>query len=94
MKPIYLLIGFFALIVLTSCADQINVYDCTKLWNQAGFWNGLWHGMTLPVSFWGSLFSDNIAIYAVNNNGNWYDWGFVIGAAGSLGGGAASASRR
>jgi hypothetical protein len=25
------------------------------------------------------LFDENIAVYAVNNNGHWYDFGFVGG---------------
>jgi hypothetical protein len=52
--------------------------------NIYGFWGGLWHGITSPIAFIGSLFSDNIAIYAVSNNGGWYDFGFVFGI-GSLG---------
>ncbi len=50
---------------------------------------GLIHGWLVPFSFVGSLFSDNIAIYAVPNNGGWYDFGFVLGVS-SLGGAAAS----
>ena len=51
-----------------------------------GFWGGLWHGIIVGWSFIGSLFSDNIAIYAVSNNGGWYDFGFVLGAGVFLGG--------
>ena len=44
-----------------------------------GFWEGLWHGIILPFSFIGSLCSENINIYELNNNGGWYDFGFCIG---------------
>ncbi|HOP12418.1 MAG TPA: hypothetical protein PLH09_00460 [Lentimicrobium sp.] len=48
--------------------------------------------MIAPVSFTGSLISDSIAMYAVNNNGGWYDFGFVPGA-GILFDGSSRASR-
>jgi len=48
----------------------------------------LWHGFIAPVSFFVSLFSDNVALYAVNNNGGWYDFGFVLGAGIIFGGGS------
>ena len=58
-----------------------------------GFWSGLWHGLIAPFSFIGSLFSDNIAIYAYNNTGGWYDFGFLLGV-GGLGFGGSSSSRK
>lgn len=64
------------LLLATGCA---NVATCVST-EEYGFWNGLWHGIVAPFSFIGSLFSDNIALYAVNNNGNWYDFGFAFGA--------------
>ena len=52
--------------------------------------------MTNPraVKAWiGSLFSDAIAVYAVPNNGGWYDFGFFLGIV-VLGGGGARGARR
>lgn len=46
----------------------------------AGFWQGLWQGFIAPITFFISLFTDNVNIYEVENSGNWYDFGFVIGA--------------
>src|SRR5690606_26687344 len=46
-----------------------------------GFWWGLWHGIILPVSFIVSLFTDSVSIYEVDNDGNWYDVGFMLGIA-------------
>jgi hypothetical protein len=57
----------------------------------AGFWLGLWHGLILPISFIVSLFSDNVNVYEVHNNGGWYNFGFVWGAATVLAGGAKAA---
>lgn len=45
-----------------------------------GFWSGLWHGWTMTITFIWSLFDDDVAIYAVNNNGAWYNFGFIFGA--------------
>jgi hypothetical protein len=63
----------------------------------AGFWQGLWHGIISPFTFVISLFSKNITVYEVHNNGGWYTFGFLIGASmifGGSGGGAASRRRR
>ena len=82
---------FFALVILSSCAEVQHVEAC-KTGHIYGFFGGLWHGIIAPVSFVGSLFSDNIAVWAINNNGGWYSFGFLIGV-GSLGFGGSKASR-
>ena len=61
---------------------------------QASGW--AWHGIIIPVTFVISLFNDNVSIYEVDNNGNWYDFGFMLGIAGpfsGIGGGASRARR-
>jgi hypothetical protein len=58
-----------------------------------GFWLGVWHGFAFPVTFILSLFTDDIAIYAVPNNGGWYDFGYFVGIV-FLGVGARSSKRR
>lgn len=45
----------------------------------AGFWAGLWHGIIAPITFIVSLFADGVRIYETNNNGRWYDFGFILG---------------
>ena len=65
--------------------------------DQAGFWLGLWQGLISPITFLVSLFDDQVNIYEVNNNGNWYDFGFMLGVSlvfGGGGGGSAAAGRR
>lgn len=44
-----------------------------------GFLLGVWHGFIFPVAWILSLFFDNIAIYAVPNDGGWYDFGYFVG---------------
>ena len=58
----------------------------------AGFWAGLWHGLIVPITFFVGLFHSGVRIYEVNNNGGWYDFGFIIGVAGSFGGGGSTAT--
>ena len=52
----------------------------------AGFWAGFWHGIIFPITFLVSLFYPGVRIYETNNSGRWYDFGFFLGAAASLGG--------
>lgn len=47
--------------------------------NPAGFWIGLWHGIIAPIVFIVGLFTTNIRVYETNNNGRWYDFGFLLG---------------
>ena len=56
----------------------------------AGFWAGFWHGMIAPIVFIVGLFNPNLSIYETNNNGKWYDFGFLIGISASVGSGSAS----
>lgn len=58
-----------------------------------GFLHGLWHGFVFPFAWIGSLFSPEIAVYAVPNNGGWYDFGFFLGIT-VLGGGTHFSSKR
>ncbi|MBE2225034.1 MAG: hypothetical protein IAF02_26075 [Anaerolineae bacterium] len=45
----------------------------------AGFWRGFWHGLILPVTFIISLFKEDVGVYETHNNGNWYNFGFLLG---------------
>jgi hypothetical protein len=88
--PAFLLIVVIAFL-LSGCADTADITACVTN-KPYGFLGGLWHGIIAPVSFFLSLFMDNVAMYAVNNNGGWYDFGFVLGA-GILFGGGSRASK-
>ena len=44
-----------------------------------GFLLGLWHGFIFPVAWVVSLFTNQVAIYAVPNDGGWYDFGYFLG---------------
>ena len=47
--------------------------------NAPGFLYGLWHGFIFPVAWVVSLFAPKVAVYAVPNNGGWYDFGYFLG---------------
>jgi hypothetical protein len=60
----------------------------------AGFWLGLWHGFIAPFVFVISLFKSNLSIYEVQNNGLWYNFGYLFGIACFFGGGGNQRARR
>lgn len=83
-----------ASLALAACASQMpEAVDQTP--RAPGFLWGLWHGFIFPWAWIGSLFSPTIAVYAVPNNGGWYDFGYFLGIT-VLGGGSffGSKSRR
>jgi hypothetical protein len=59
----------------------------------AGFWLGLWQGFIAPFALIVSFFNDQVGIYEVNNNGGWYNFGFVLGASIFFGGGGGAGGR-
>jgi hypothetical protein len=85
-----------ALLALSACAAGPNTMVDTGE-DPAGFWLGLWQGFISPITFLISLFTEEVTIYEVQNNGNWYDFGFMLGVmavfGGGGGGGSASAGR-
>ena len=87
------------MLTLSACAPGANEYVRTEnvRGQVAGFWLGLWHGIISPVTFIVSLFSQHVGIYEVHNNGNWYNFGFMVGVTiifGGGGGGSCKATSR
>jgi polyferredoxin len=73
-------------VALTACAPGPNVAASVGAGTPAGFWLGLWQGLICPITFFVSLFNDHVSIYEVHNNGNWYDFGYVLGISIAFGG--------
>lgn len=82
------IIALLIALLFTGCANVSPHAQTCVTSDPYGFWGGLWHGMILPLSWIGSLLSDNISIYAYNNNGGWYDFGFVFGLGAFVSGGS------
>lgn len=80
-----------ALLALSGCAESLSFASAAEH-VRVGFWHGLWHGMIAPFAWVVSLFDKDVAIYAIYNNGGWYDFGFMLGI-GALGGGCSCSSR-
>ena len=76
LRPRYaaLLAGALALSACAATQDSSAVTSSAP-----GFLLGLWHGFIFPVAWIVSLFFDKVAIYAVPNNGGWYDFGYFLG---------------
>lgn len=94
--PLFVLIG----LAILAVAIYIIIYHVGMPTRDlsgapAGFWLGLWQGLIVFLSFIASWFDNNIVLYQVNNNGFWYNLGYVIGLIilGAGGGGSARASR-
>ena len=66
-----------AALALSACAAR-QQSDAVAA-QAPGFWLGLWHGFIFPVAWFVSLFASNVAVYAVPNNGGWYDFGYFLG---------------
>ena len=77
------------IILLTACAVQSGPVVQP---GAPGFWLGVWHGFVFPFAFIGSIFKPDIAVYAVPNNGAWYNFGYFVGIV-FLGVGARSSKR-
>ena len=64
-------------LMLTACAAKQSADAVAPA--APGFLLGLWHGFIFPVAWIVSLFADKVAVYAVPNNGGWYDFGYFLG---------------
>ena len=76
----YLICLLFVL-SLTGCADYVPLDQASSI-PKVGFLHGLWHGIIFPIAWVVSVLRDSTAIYAVYNNGGWYDFGFFLGVGG------------
>lgn len=66
-------------IVLSSCFAHTHQVNIVNADNPSGFFMGIWHGIIAPITFLISIFSDSVTVWDVNNTGNWYTFGFLIG---------------
>ncbi|GAA2515026.1 hypothetical protein [Pilimelia columellifera] len=94
-----LAVGLLLLGSVAGCAGAPGPNNVAEVatGHLSNFWAGLWHGIILPITFVVSLFTDEISIYDVHNNGNWYDFGYVLGLSfhgGVFGQGSRAASSR
>ena len=77
-------------LLFTSCVPGSENFQESA----AGFFMGLWHGFISFFTFIIGLFVDGVGIYEINNNGSWYNFGFIIGVSVFFGGSSKGACRR
>ena len=75
-RPVSFALPVLALALLASCADQASSGVAP---GAPGFLFGLWHGFIFPAAGVLRLFMPDVAVYAVPNNGGWYDFGYFVG---------------
>lgn len=68
-------------ILLAGCANKEVVTECLR-GHTFGFWGGLWHGIIAPIDLIMMLWRDDVTVFAQNNNGIWYAFGFILGSGG------------
>lgn len=89
----YITVGLM-LFLLSSCANKEVVTECLT-GHTYGFWGGLLHGFIAPFDLIAMLFRSDITVFAQNNNGAWYAFGFLLGSGGwGFLGGKGSKGRR
>ncbi len=76
-----LLALLLVMLLVVSCAEKTDVQSCLA-GHTYGFWGGLWHGIIAPIDFIASFFRTDVTMYAQNNNGAWYAFGFLMGSGG------------
>ena len=93
---VILIMVMFSALLLGACTAGPNEFEEVpdEEGRTAGFWLGLWHGFISPFTFIISLFSDSVHVFEVHNNGNWYVFGFLLGASIIFGGSGGGAARR
>ena len=69
------------LVLLGSCASSVDATQYPQVFEPPGgfFW-GFWSGCTCGIAWFFSLFDSSIGIYEINNNGGWYNFGFILGS--------------
>jgi hypothetical protein len=70
-------LALLSFLALTACAAT-QATDAVAP-TAPGFLLGLWHGFIFPVAWIVSLFAPKVAVYAVPNDGGWYDFGYFLG---------------
>lgn len=89
-----LAVGLIALLLLAGCAAGPGSRWSPPDASAAGFFAGLWHGIVVVFALIVSFFAEGVGIYEVHNTGFPYDLGFVLGAAGTFGGGVRVTCRK
>ncbi|HSK67812.1 MAG TPA: hypothetical protein VLA21_00960 [Candidatus Limnocylindria bacterium] len=92
-KKAWALAGLLALLAL-ALGGCVPGDGSASVADKAGFFSGVWHGWIAPVTLVWSLFSRNVNIYEVYNNGFMYNLGYYMAIVSGFGGLALSRGKR
>lgn len=81
-KTTTLILAIACTLLLSSCVDKNTLTTDSA---PAGFFHGVWNGISAPFSLIGIMFGADIGFYEPNNTGNWYNLGFLIGISALMG---------
>jgi hypothetical protein len=70
-----------AIIIFSGCARSEPVDACLE-GRTYGFLYGLLHGFLAPLDLIAMFFNDKYTVYAQNNTGAFYAFGFLLGSGG------------
>ena len=73
-----LIVVLSCMALLTGCQVADPNSPCVP-YSHLGFFWGLLHGFIAPFNLIAMLVRDDIMVFARNNNGAWYAFGFIIG---------------
>jgi hypothetical protein len=77
----FMALALLFILALSGCSNYEDVSECVA-GKTYGFWNGLWHGIIAPIDLIAMIWREDVAVFAPNNNGVWYAFGFVLGSGG------------
>jgi hypothetical protein len=85
--PLFILIG----LALVAAAIYIIIFHVgmptrDDSGTPANFWWGVWQGLIVYLSFIASWLDNTVVLYQVNNNGFFYNLGYLIALSVSVGG--------
>lgn len=84
-KSIFIVL--FLLVIIFIVPRQANAFvqqGQYSVYEPAGFFSGIWHGLLAPWSLIARWFIDGVEMYAIPNTGWFYDLGFLLGVSVSL----------
>ena len=81
LRTVVPLLFLAAIVFLSGCANNEIISECLK-GKTYGFWSGLWHGIIAPIDLIAMIWRDDVSVFAPNNNGAWYAFGFILGSGG------------
>ena len=77
MKKLFIVL--IVVLLFSGCSEVHPLQENLISDEPYGFFGGLIHGFVSILAFIGNLFGCDFAIYNVDNNGNLYDFGFLVG---------------